>query len=484
MRLVVWLLGVAVAQGQGDDEGTAEIWGLAKGRAAERAQRARRYVEEAKSAQTSDPTLALERGQAAKQLLGKGRPKVREGQSPSKRALLWARAHVEIGAASRTMIRHEEAAAAYGEALRVLEAAPRGTKDEDGRPLEMEIMATKMERGWALSKARRHAEAIAESAALRGYAPPGEGDRRHFETTVLLEESRLFWCAGREAEAVSALEGGLGLRGGGLGPAAGSGVGVLDAGWLPDPDTAQQAAAKLNDLLQLYRWAGREKEAQATATAAARLGGWPSKNQRPTNVHIRALSGASGNRPWPEPSAFPSVAGFMQALEARTAALRAEYAALQADGRLEPQTECLHDPRGGEWRYFPSLGDGSVGGMHDPSAPSCSQHSPEACALAQLAATAGVEVLRLGYSVLEPEGWIRPHVGHTNAQLKIHLGLVVPGEGCSTFAIDGDERGWEEGKAILFDDSFEHEVRNRCGTSRAVLQVVIRHPSLRHDREL
>ena len=95
-----------------------------------------------------------------------------------------------------------------------------------------------------------------------------------------------------------------------------------------------------------------------------------------------------------------------------------------------------------------------------------------------------MEVLRLGYSTLEPEGWIRPHVGHTNAQLKIHLGLVVPGEGCSTFAIDGDERGWEEGKAILFDDSFEHEVRNRCGTSRAVLQVVIRHPSLRHDREL
>ena len=44
--------------------------------------------------------------------------------------------------------------------------------------------------------------------------------------------------------------------------------------------------------------------------------------------------------------------------------------------------------------------------------------------------------------------------------------------------------GWEEGKAILFDDSFEHEVHNRCGMSRAVLQVVIRHPSLQHDREL
>ena len=63
-------------------------------------------------------------------------------------------------------------------------------------------------------------------------------------------------------------------------------------------------------------------------------------------------------------------------------------------------------------------------------------------------------------------------------QLKIHLGLVVPGEGCSTFAIDGDERGWEEGKAILFDDSFEHEVHNRCEGRRAVFQVVFLHPQL------
>ena len=37
---------------------------------------------------------------------------------------------------------------------------------------------------------------------------------------------------------------------------------MLDAGWSPDPETAQQTAAKLNDLLQLYRWAGREKEAR------------------------------------------------------------------------------------------------------------------------------------------------------------------------------------------------------------------------------
>ena len=41
------------------------------------------------------------------------------------------------------------------------------------------------------------------------------------------------------------------------------------------------------------------------------------------------------------------------------------------------QTECLHDPRRGSWRYFPSQGDGG--------AASCvRQHTPLACGLATL----------------------------------------------------------------------------------------------------
>ena len=56
---------------------------------------------------------------------------------------------------------------------------------------------------------------------------------------------------------------------------------------------------------------------------------------------------------------------------------------------------------------------------------------------------------------------IRPHFGPTNTQLKAHLGLVVPqrsGDGtaapCTTMRVGQEERAWEEGKALLFDDSF------------------------------
>ena len=68
----------------------------------------------------------------------------------------------------------------------------------------------------------------------------------------------------------------------------------------------------------------------------------------------------------------------------------------------------------------------------------------------------------------------RPHCGATNANLKVHLGLLVPSTpapGCAVFTVGGEARPWVAGKAVVFDDSFVHEVRNRCDAERVVLQV-------------
>ena len=43
-------------------------------------------------------------------------------------------------------------------------------------------------------------------------------------------------------------------------------------------------------------------------------------------------------------------------------------------------------------------------------------------------------------------------------------------------------RTWGEGAVLVFDDSYEHEVRNDCASPRAVFQVVVRHPQLGSDR--
>lgn len=58
----------------------------------------------------------------------------------------------------------------------------------------------------------------------------------------------------------------------------------------------------------------------------------------------------------------------------------------------------------------------------------------------------------------------------------MHLGLRVPAGGCAVFEIAGQQRAWEAGRVLVFDDSFEHQVWNNCTERRAVLQLVLVHP--------
>jgi beta-hydroxylase len=67
-------------------------------------------------------------------------------------------------------------------------------------------------------------------------------------------------------------------------------------------------------------------------------------------------------------------------------------------------------------------------------------------------------------------------------QLKFHLGLIVPqapdGKPCATMRVGNETRAWRAGKVLFFDDSWEHEVWNRCQAERAIFQLVFVHPDL------
>ena len=69
-----------------------------------------------------------------------------------------------------------------------------------------------------------------------------------------------------------------------------------------------------------------------------------------------------------------------------------------------------------------------------------------------------------------------PHVGPTNERLAISLGLA--GLGHAQLRAGSTWRSWEAGEALLFDDSFEHEVVVGPEHPRAVLIVHIQHPQL------
>ncbi len=76
------------------------------------------------------------------------------------------------------------------------------------------------------------------------------------------------------------------------------------------------------------------------------------------------------------------------------------------------------------------------------------------------------------FSILSPGKHIPAHRGPYNGVLRYHLGLIVPEpkEQCRIRVAD-QICHWEEGKGLLFDDSFDHEVWNDTNGTRVVLFV-------------
>ncbi len=71
------------------------------------------------------------------------------------------------------------------------------------------------------------------------------------------------------------------------------------------------------------------------------------------------------------------------------------------------------------------------------------------------------------FSVLAPKTRIPAHTGVTNTRFIVHMALVVP-PSCS-FRVGAETRAWREGRAWVFDDTFEHEGWNGSDEPRIVL---------------
>jgi aspartyl/asparaginyl beta-hydroxylase (cupin superfamily) len=83
------------------------------------------------------------------------------------------------------------------------------------------------------------------------------------------------------------------------------------------------------------------------------------------------------------------------------------------------------------------------------------------------------------FSALNPRAHIPPHFGPLNGIIRAHLGLVVP-DGCY-IKVGNDERTWEAGKLLIFDDSFLHQVWNHSDKVRIVLFMNFWHPCFRPE---
>lgn len=81
-------------------------------------------------------------------------------------------------------------------------------------------------------------------------------------------------------------------------------------------------------------------------------------------------------------------------------------------------------------------------------------------------------VLAAFFSILGPRKHIPPHRGRYNGILRYHLGLIIPQSAAKCrIRVGGDESYWTEGRSLIFDDTYEHEVWNDTDDWRVVLFV-------------
>ena len=85
----------------------------------------------------------------------------------------------------------------------------------------------------------------------------------------------------------------------------------------------------------------------------------------------------------------------------------------------------------------------------------------------------GPEVL---FSVFTPGTHLLPHRGVTNTRVVGHLPLMVP-ENCA-LKVGGEVHAWQEGKVVVFDDTYEHEAWNHSTQARVVLIFDVWNPHL------
>jgi beta-hydroxylase len=81
------------------------------------------------------------------------------------------------------------------------------------------------------------------------------------------------------------------------------------------------------------------------------------------------------------------------------------------------------------------------------------------------------------FSILAPGKHIPRHEGVSKGWLRCHLGLRIPRQRLRCHMdVGGVDFAWEEGKAVIFDDRFPHEVWNDTDEERTVLFIDIDRP--------
>lgn len=216
-------------------------------------------------------------------------------------------------------------------------------------------------------------------------------------------------------------------------------------------------------------------EAQRWREAGAILSGqsqaYPSVSSRLQVPRLPAI-------PFFERDAFD----WVEALEARTDAIIAELRAVMAQdqGEFKPYIAFQPGVPLNQWQALNHSQRWSSYFLWRNGQP-VTEHLEQCPETAQALAAVGMADIdglcpNSMFSLLAPHTQIPPHHGETNARLVVHLPLVVP-EHCR-YRVGFEQRRWQVGEVLIFDDSIEHEARNDSDELRVVLIFDVWNPLL------
>jgi aspartate beta-hydroxylase len=159
---------------------------------------------------------------------------------------------------------------------------------------------------------------------------------------------------------------------------------------------------------------------------------------------------------------------WVPAFEKAATTIKEEFQKLRSEGKLTPHPQRgLAGRRNRHWNTYYLYADGVRFHDHCSACPGTT---------AALEAVPGItRAGRVFFSVMAPGAHVRPHCGATNTRIRCHLGLVVPAS--SRMRVGTRMLQWQEGRCLMFDDSYEHEVWNP-DAERAVLILDVWHPDL------
>lgn len=231
------------------------------------------------------------------------------------------------------------------------------------------------------------------------------------------------------------------------------------------------------NLVQKLELRDVSEAANAAAAAIERRVLWSHALQRPP-FWFPGLDA----KPWWDSRHF----WFAQLLESNYDAVRAEFQAAFAGTEVGERSGFAHDASlkvQGSWREHVFY---AGGGRVDAT---CRRFPQTAALVDRIQEATGAAMCGCGetlFSTLAPGTVLRPHCGSTNARLTMHFGIVVPSSSQLFVRCGTETRQWQEGKCIVFDDSFEHEVQYNDDTTkgpRTVLLINFWHPQLSQEHQ-